>query len=404
MAYISGTAAGMSEFLGVVKTQMQAQSWSVLRDDIVPYDKIPSDMESIVSNVAIANIQGFFDTNPTTSGTATSFTLTLPYYLEPNGYMIEGSGTFSLTITATDTDLSIAPIVTNASVNTNNTPITAAKSYKQYNFTITNPANITKLNLFFDTDIVCKRELILYSKGVSGIDNIYVGLQGFTLSSGAQNLTVSSFTGFSQAAVFNAQPNAYAGVYLYLHEKNINYWLNIDKHRILGAVKIYEPTDESEKAAVYQFLHLGYLRAYGMPSQLPAPYCLVGGGIARTDRWSSVNTTLPGKPVCFTPYPHYITAESLVDGWTEINMPYQHDSALSLFAMPVSIFHSNSSEPMLFGEYDGFIKVLATNETRSEDTIQIDNDYYILVQNGKKVSLVDYFGIRMDGYTPPQGG
>jgi hypothetical protein len=403
MAYTSGTAAGMGEFLSVIKTQAQAHGWSVLRDNTVPYNKIPSDLESIAANIDKATIQGFFDASALTAGSATRFTLTFPYYLQPIGYMIKGKDTFALTVTATDTDLSVVPLVTNASSETDNMPIIADKGYTQYNFTITNPANINEFNLFFDTDITLKREMILSSTGISGIDNIYIGLQGFTLPSGAQNLIISSFTGYSQLQPFTAQPNAYAGVYLYLHEKNINYWINIDKQRILGAVKIYEPTDEHEKSAVYQLLHLGYLRAYGMPSQLPAPYALVGGGITRAARWSDVNTTLPQKPVCFTPYPHYITAESLVDGWTEANMPYQHDSALNLFAMPISIFYSNTSEPMLFGEYDGIIKVLATNETRSEDIIQIDEDYYILIQNGKKVTLVDYFGIRMDGYTPPQG-
>jgi hypothetical protein len=392
MAFIEGTATGMGGLIDTVRDFAVANGWSVLRDTQNLYNYIPTDLESIQCSVVKTAVQGYFDGNDNTVGTATSFTLTLPYYLKPTGYKLHGTGTFALSVSAVDTDLSSTLIVDNATVATDSGVITATKGYTQYNFTVANPANVKEINLFFDTTIAQSRELILYSTGFGGDDNIYIGFKGFTLPSGAQNVAVSTFTGFAALAAFEVQSNHCANMFLHLHEKDIKYWLSANKGRILGGLGIFEPLDAQEKNPVYQFLHLGYLTAYGMPSQLPAPYAILAGGQVRTARWSDVNTTLPLKPMVFTPYPHYIIADSLVDSFTLANTPYQHDSTASLFALPLSLF--STAETTLLGEFDGYIKVLATNQTKSEDVITIDGEDYTILQNGKKLSLIDFFAIR----------
>jgi hypothetical protein len=247
-------------------------------------------------------------------------------------------------------------------------------------------------------------ELILYSSGMGGEDNIYIGFQLFTNGDGV-NMRLSSFTGYANTGTFAEQPNYTANVFIYLHNGNEPYWLNITKKRILGAVKIYEPLDDYQKNPVYQIFHNGWLDAYGAPQHLPAPYALVGGGNTSTARWSSVNTDLPARPIVFTPFPRWVKGMSLIQDFTN-TMPYTADPEGNLFAMPVSIHtnYTNTTDPYsvatnvteqcLIGEYDGLIKVLATGGIKSEDTVTINSIDHIVIQNGLKTEFQEYFAIR----------
>lgn len=390
--WFEGNVTGMDGFIDMVRDNALACGWEVLRDTTAPYDKIPADLESVTSSADKAGIKNYFDGRDDTVGSASNFILTMPYYLKPVGYILHNQNAAALTIKGRDTDLSLITLVDGAATYTDSGTITTDKSFMQYEITISSPQNVREFNIIFENDIAFARELILYSSGFGGEDNIYVGFKGFAMPQGAQNVAVSAFTGYGQLAAFESQPNHCPNHFLYMHEKNITYWLSVDKHRILGAIKIYESLDAHEKAPVYQFLHLGYVTAYGLPSQLPAPYAIIGGGTDKTKRWSGVDTTLPTKPTIFTPYPHYITADTLIDGLTEANTPYQHDTNASLFSLPISLF--SAAENTLFGEFDGFIKTIATNQTKSEDIVTIEGEEHIIIQNGKKLTLVDYFGIR----------
>ncbi len=247
-------------------------------------------------------------------------------------------------------------------------------------------------------------ELILYSSGDGGVDNIYIGFQLF-VNGDSVNMRISGFTGYANTGTFAQQPNYTANVFVYLHNGSEPYWLNITKKRILCAVKIYEPLDDLQKNPVYQIMHVGWLDAYGAPSTLPMPYALVGGGNISTLRWSSVSTDLPARPIVFTPFPRWVKAMSLIQSFTN-TMPFGADPEGNLFAMPISLYTNYLSmtdpysattvtEKCLIGEYDGLIKVLATGGIKSEDTVTIDSVDYVMIQNGLKTEYQEYFAIRM---------
>ena len=249
-----------------------------------------------------------------------------------------------------------------------------------------------------------QNELILYSSGDGGEDNIYIGFELFVNMDGV-NMRISGFTGYADTGTFAQQPNCTQNCFVYFHHVAMPYWFNITKKRILGAFKIYDPLDDFQKNPVYQIFHNGWVDAYGAPSSLPSPYAIIAGGNIGTQRWSSVNTDLPARPVVFTPFPRWVKAMSLVQDFTN-TMPFGADPEGNIFAMPVALYtnYINEKEPYstenyvtercLIGEYDGLVKVLATGGIKSEDTVFINEKEYIVIQNGLKTEFQEYFAIR----------
>jgi len=400
MAYQNGTANGYLDLLDKIKTLALANGWSVKRDITKLWTSISPELAGVTLSNSSASV--FFDNNLTTSWNG-SFYIDLPFALKPVGYKISSS--YTLNIQGIDDNNIMDNLVTNAAAATNNGVISTSKSYKRYYVTISNTT--AEFNIFFDTTEVQSRELILYSKGLSGDSDIYVGLKTSTYPNDAKNIELITATGYSDTATFYAQPGATPiPILLYAKSGNIGYWLSANANRIMLVTKIYEPTDDYERNEVYQLAHLGFLKAYGLPSQFPAPYALSGGGLTKSARWSSVATDLIAAPIVRLPSLRYVKATSTVAGFTD-TMPFTHDGDGNILSMPITIYvnyssttdpYSNTSvtERALIGEYDGLIKILATNGAKSEDTLTIDGDDYIVFQNGKLKTVSNYFAMRMN--------
>lgn len=102
----------------------------------------------------------------------------------------------------------------------------------------------------------------------------------------------------------------------------------------------------------------------------------------------------------------YVKAISTASSFTD-TMPFTHDTDGNILSMPITVYVNYSSatdpysnayitEKALIGEYDGLIKILATNGAKSEDTLTIDGDDYIVFQNGKLKTVSNYFAMRMN--------
>lgn len=122
-------------------------------------------------------------------------------------------------------------------------------------------------------------ELIMRGPGLSGTDEIRVGLKGY-FDSGADyyNLECRGFHGYISGDAFAAQPGASRGCYLPLWNSSIPYWFVGNGDRLIVVAKV---------STVYQLAYLGKILPYGQPSQYPAPILIAAGtGVAAT-RWSA---------------------------------------------------------------------------------------------------------------------
>lgn len=270
MAYTSGTANGYIDLLDKIKAQALANGWSVKRDTTTLWTSIPQDLIGVTLSATSASV--LFDNNLATSWSG-SFYIDLPLALKPIGYKISSNAT--LNIQGIDDSNITDNLIVNAATATQNSPITTTKSYRRYYVTISNTT--AEFNIFFATTEVQSRELCLYSQGLSGDMDIYVGFKTTTYPTGIRNIEQIVATGYSDVATFYAQPGAAPSpIILYAHTLNIAYWLSVNANRIMCITKIYEPTDDYERNEVYQLAHVGFLKSLWPTITISSTLCHIG--------------------------------------------------------------------------------------------------------------------------------
>ncbi|MGE4399403.1 MAG: hypothetical protein AB7D29_07770 [Campylobacterales bacterium] len=412
MAYQNGTANGYLDLLDKIKTLALANGWSVKRDTSTMFDKIYPDLNGVDttgSSTSYGAWSPVFDGDYSSGGYITHIELLLAVPQKPIGYKyMTNSYSTATTFTVSGIDeAGNTDILAASNTRAELIPISTTKNYKKI---IIEKAGAweaaNEVNVFFESTTVLCRELILHSTGLNGDSNIIIGFRTVMRPGGIRNIEMITATGYTDAASFYSQPGVTpTPIMLYAHDGDISYWLNINADRIACVTKIYEPTDDYERNEVYQFAHLGFLKAYGLPSQFPAPFAISGGGLTKTARWSSVSTDLPQAPIVRLPSLRYAKSISTATSFSD-SMPYTHDTDGNILSMPITIFvsYANNTDPYsntsiteraLIGEYDGIIKILATNGAKSEDTLTIDGDDYIVFQNGKLKTVSNYFAMRM---------
>jgi hypothetical protein len=115
-------------------------------------------------------------------------------------------------------------------------------------------------------------ELILKGPGLSGGDEIYVGIQ--TFSNAGQDYydwVLQGYTGWIDGVGFQSQPGAIPSwePCMALSDGSLPYWFVADGRRFIVVTRV---------SSIYQACYLGFLLPYGLPSQLPYPL-VVGGSI-----------------------------------------------------------------------------------------------------------------------------
>ncbi len=113
------------------------------------------------------------------------------------------------------------------------------------------------------------RELIMQGTGLSGDQQIFIGLRAYqNADADYYNLTVACFTGYVAANDFTAQPG-YIERGVCAHNQRIDYWLAVNAQRIFFGLKIGAP-------AVYEVAYTGYYCPYATPGQYPFPVTCIG--------------------------------------------------------------------------------------------------------------------------------
>lgn len=248
------------------------------------------------------------------------------------------------------------------------------------------------------------RELIMRAPGLSGTQEIFVGLRSYqNAAADYYNLSVAGFVGYVPANAFTAQPG-YRESGIPAHNVRIDYWLTVNGQRLAFGLKVGTP--------VYESGYVGLFRPYGTPAQFPYP--LVVGGMLdgpAAVRYSETSHSMPykgeranfavrfvdgsWKQVMAYPWKNGIVASGnyvpLNGGfWGDVR-----DTGGSYPASPVLLMSDTPSPGAIFGELDGIYHFSGFNNV-VENTTTIDGEPAVIIQDVGRTGFRDYYALRMD--------
>lgn len=240
--------------------------------------------------------------------------------------------------------------------------------------------------LRYDT-VSANRELIMKAPGLSGLDEIYVGIRTYQDFSGDYyNLLLGAFTGYVPSNTFDTQP----GAILYgvpAHNNAITYYLTLNNQRLAFMLKVGTP--------VYTHGYIGKFLPYAKPTEYPYPVACAGilNGASGT-RFSDTSLYFPYHG--FTISGSTLFAIRRPDGtwYSPAVWPFSHGSVGSEYGLTLAgspgvacqvpangvyqveplILHDRVSGPTLtaniWGELDGVYFVSGFNNT-VENVVQV---------------------------------
>ena len=253
---------------------------------------------------------------------------------------------------------------------------------------------------YLDTGV--SHELIMLAPGLSGTEQIYVGLRTYdNANADYYNLTAAGFTGYVAGNTFADQPGAMlSGVPA--HNLRIDYWLTLNGQRLVLAMKVGTP--------VYESMYLGKMLPYGRPSQYPYPVvvggmlsgepatrfsetahtCWVKGGFGRYVQSGTFNNmrlrfndgvwktpeAYPWNNMYFSGSSGYISRD--VNGFYTLT--------------PIVL---NTATEGLLGELDGVFHISGFNNA-VENTLLINGLQHVVMQDVWRTGFGDYYAIRLE--------
>ncbi|MDH0494244.1 hypothetical protein [Comamonas aquatica] len=243
--------------------------------------------------------------------------------------------------------------------------------------------------LRFD-DTLVNHELILKAPGLSGEEEIFMGLRCYqNANADYYNLTAAAFLGYVPSNSFAAQPGAQlSGVPA--HNNRIDYWLTINGQRLVLAMKVGTPA--------YEALYIGKMLPYARPTQYAYP--MVVGGMLNGEpatRFSDTSHSIPFKGDRTNLKLWFIDGlwkQPLVYPWSSYNLTTARqirDTGGYYPLMPCQLHFSNN----LVGELDGVYQVSGFNSA-VENTLMQDGVEYVVIQDVARNGFVDYFAMRLD--------
>lgn len=242
-----------------------------------------------------------------------------------------------------------------------------------------------------DVTATDSREVILKGVGLTGLEEIYVGLKTYYNSgSDYYNILVGGFTGYVSGNTFETQPNAYlSGVPA--HNNRIDYWLVVNTQRIVCAMKVGTP--------VYESFYVGKIFPYGRPSQYPYPLLVSGAltGAAPTRFSDTVHQfcvrgaaqarmALRNNEGWILPYANPYDNTTLAGATASIR-----DTNGKYHLMQIELYQTGG----LYGVMDGCYHITGFNNT-VENTVVIGGVTHVVIQNVWRTGFPDYFALRLE--------
>lgn len=231
-------------------------------------------------------------------------------------------------------------------------------------------------------------ELILRGPGLSGADEIYVGITAYhNVGADYYNLAVAGFTGYVPGNTFDTQPGASNVMGVPAHNLAIDYWLIANGQRIAVVMKVGTP--------VYESFYIGKFFPYATPSQYPYPLVCAGMlGSKSGTRYSDTSHSMgyKGNRSNFK--------MRFVDGaWKQVGVSPYNDWAGSLRSTETDTYQLHQLELMdgsnIYGALDGIFHVTGFNNV-VENTITVGTDTYLVVQDVWRTGFGDYFAMRLN--------
>lgn len=243
--------------------------------------------------------------------------------------------------------------------------------------------------LRYDTTLT-NHELILKAPGLSGTEEIFVGLRCYQNDSADfYNMTAAGFLGYVPDNDFSSQPGAlFSGVPG--HNNRIDYWLTLNGQRLVLAMKVGTP--------VYESLYLGKMLPYARPSQYPYP--LVVGGMLIGEpatRFSDPAHSIPYKGNrnnLRLRFNDGVWKAPSVYPWTAPNLTgtlQLRDTGGHYPLFPCQLHFDGN----LVGELDGIFQISGFNNA-VENTVQLAGVNYVVIQDVARTGFVDYYAMRLD--------
>jgi hypothetical protein len=235
--------------------------------------------------------------------------------------------------------------------------------------------------------------LIMKGEGLTGAEEIYVGFCSYqNVDADYYNIGMMSCTGYVAENSYITQPNAfYSGIPA--NNNRIDYWLTWNAQRIALAMKVDTP--------VYESGYVGKFLPYARPSQYPYPICCGGmlTGHAAT-RSSDTSHGIPYKGnranfkirsidgTWYQAYTYPWSNTTIMCGTTTS----LRDTGGEYHLTPVEIYTPNTN---LWGTLDGIYHITGFNNA-VENTIEVDGDTYVIIQDVWRTGFPDYYAMRLD--------
>lgn len=251
--------------------------------------------------------------------------------------------------------------------------------------------------LRFDT-ATADHQLIMKAPGLTGDEEIFMGFRTYqNADADYYNFLAGVFTGYVSSNSFDTQPGArLSGVPA--HNNRIDYWLTLNSQRLVLAMKVGTP--------VYETAYIGKMLPYARPSQYPYPVVCSGmlnGAAALRFSDTSANHSVGFKGnsarmglrtndnwVNAYGYPWgnaYIAGTGASTSNTNLR-----DTDGMYHLMPIEL-HDNTAN--IWGALDGVFYISGFNNA-VENTVTVDGEDYIIMQDSFRTDAASYFAIRLD--------
>lgn len=268
-------------------------------------------------------------------------------------------------------------------------------------------------------------QVILKGVADSGTDEIYVGILGYAIPlTDTYGFWLDGYTGFQsgvswamqQGAIPNVAPNYLPTVALW--NAPIDYWLCVNKRRIVCVVKI---------STLYFAFYLGYILPFASVNQFPYPLCVGGcningqrydltgdsqsvfvipyqaGNLRLRDQsgvWQALGSATTGQSQHINrkgtfPYSEYFSNGTYY-GWR--NAKKVPNTGGDIFNIqPVLLFESsggNNSKGNIYGQFDGIYHIGGLNNG-AENDLTIASENYKVFPNIYRTTPQDFFALKL---------
>lgn len=391
--YVEGTCTGMFELLEVIKQTAISVGWVLQKEVSLPFNKVYNNESFINSNPNLV------DDLLTTKGLE-SF-INLPRKESIKGVVIKGlesGGVVSVYgVLEDNTEILIKDNLTK-SIN-----FESLQKYNRYKTSSTK--NVSEINLSINSNDIVQKEIYLQSSGSSDMEQICVNFKAFLVPNDYTNLMCSVALSFSDALNFNEQLGTLSSNIAGL-DNEIKYFLNIDKNRIILAIKVFNENDPYQKDPLYQIGYFGKLRIYGGEWSFSSNFASIGGSYDLMARFSSIEKGNLENPKLLINQ-KIVTPSSNITNWSKENLDISPYPNGELFSTPVFYYNKNTQfidrqnteeyfNGEIYGELDGIVKIVATAGIKSEDEITIKGVNYLVIQNASKNDAYNLFAIKKE--------